>query len=452
MLKRVYLVFGLLFLLIQAAPAAAQGPVGPAHTDPGWQATYWNNPTLSGPPALQRTDTRLDFDWGHGSPDPVINADRFSARWTRYIDVSPGNYRFSVTTDDGIRLWVDNNLVIDQWRDQGPTTYTAEVYLGSGHHLLKIEYYENVGGAVARVSWTQAGPSTGGWRGEYYNNTSLSGYPALVRDDSRIDFNWGNGSPAPGQVNADGFSVRWSRSLNLSPGNHRFTLTTDDGARLFVNGHLLIDAWRNQGPTTYHGEIYLPGGPVSVQMEYYENTGGAVARLSWDTPGEPPPPPPPTTAVGYVVSWRLHIRSGPGLHYGIVGWSHRHDSLTLFGRTSDSSWLKVKTRHGLDGWASARFIYSNTPITNLPVLDDPSPPPPATPTGYVTAYRLNLRAGPSAYYGVKGWLYRGQPVVLLGRNGTSTWLRVKTQSGYDGWVSARYINSSVPIYTLPVVG
>jgi len=50
---------------------------------------------------------------------------------------------------------------------------------------------------------------------------------------------------------------------------------------------LLIDAWRDQAPRTYTGNIYLPGGPVSIKMEYYEHTGGAIARLSWagaDTP------------------------------------------------------------------------------------------------------------------------------------------------------------------------
>jgi hypothetical protein len=129
-----------------------------------------------------------------------------------------------------------------------------------------------------------------GWKGEYFNNKSLSGAPALVRNDPEINFGWGTGSPAPGQVDSDNFSVRWSRDLDLPAGNYRFTIKVDDGARLFVNGHTLIDAWRDQPETSYSGDIYLPGGPTTVQMEYYENGGNAVARLRWESSQQPPPP------------------------------------------------------------------------------------------------------------------------------------------------------------------
>ena len=57
-----------------------------------------------------------------------------------------------------MRLWVDNELLIDQWRDQAPATFSASKYLGPGHHLVRVEYYEDFGGAVARVSWTQGTP------------------------------------------------------------------------------------------------------------------------------------------------------------------------------------------------------------------------------------------------------------------------------------------------------
>jgi len=346
----------------------AQGPITPKHTAPTWEVSYWNNMTLSGPPALQRTETRLDYNWGAGSPAPGINPDRFSARWTRYIDVSPGPYRFTVTADDGMRLWVDGELLIDQWKDQPPTTYTAQKHLGSGHHLVRVEYYENMGGAVARVSWTESPQPGGGWRGEYYNNKSLSGDPALVRDEPEINFNWGGGSPWPGRVDADGFSARWSRSLDLPPGNYRYTMTVDDGARLYVDGHLLIDGWKDQPATAYSGDLYLPGGPVTMQMEYYENTGWAVARLTWaliDTP--PPPPPPPPEATGYVTVYKLNVRSGPGLNYGIKGWVYRGQQVRLLCRDGAATWLKMEAPVNFQGWVYARYIRSNTPIMDLPV-------------------------------------------------------------------------------------
>jgi hypothetical protein len=377
MFKPFRFLVGLLVLawVLSGTALAQEGPITPQHTDPGWQAWYWNNTSLAGPPAQQRFETNLDYNWGDGFPAPGVNANQFSARWSRYIDVPPSDYRFSVTADDGVRLWVDDDLLIDRWHDQGATTYTAQKYLGPGHHLVRVDYYENGGQAVIRVSWTQGGggpPPISNWRGEYFNNKTLSGPPVLVRDDPRIDFNWGGGSPAPGLIDADGFSARWSRSLDLPPGNYRFNATIDDGARLFVNGHTLLDAWKDQSPRSYSGDIYLPGGSIMIQMEYYENGGGAVARLAVGSadnpPPPPPPPPPPVEAIGYVKSYRLNLRSGPGLHYPVVGLLYRGEPMRLLGRNSAGSWLKVVLPYNARGWVYSSYIWSEVPIANLPVI------------------------------------------------------------------------------------
>ncbi len=277
----------LMIVLGGAGSVLAQGPISPQHSDPFWQAAYWNNMTLSGSPALQRNDTNLDFNWGGGSPDPSIHADGFSARWTRYLDLEAGTWRFAATSDDGMRVYVDSELILNDWSDHSARTVTADKYLASGHHLVVVEYYENTVDAVAKLTWAPVGAIVN-WRGEYYNNKNLSGSPALVRDDAQIDFNWGSGSPAPGVVGPDLFSVRWTRNLSLDAASYRFTLTVDDGARLWVNNHLLIDTWKDQSPHTYTGDIYLAGGSIPVKLEYYENTGVAVARLSWAKAGGSP--------------------------------------------------------------------------------------------------------------------------------------------------------------------
>jgi len=281
MLKQVFLFASLITALATIGSALAQGP-GPQDTSPTWQASYWNNMTLSGAPVLVRSEADLNHDWGSGSPDPSVRSDGFSARWTRYIDVAPGSYRFTATSDDGIRVWVDGMLIINEWSDHPPKTVNADRYLDTGHHLVAVEFYENAGGAVANVSWAPKPINITNWRGEYFNNMVLSGAPVLVRDDAKINFDWGEGSPAPGVVSTDKFSARWTRTLNLAGGSYRFTATADDGVRVWVNDHLLIDAWRDQAPQTYSGEIYLPGGSVLVKMEYYENMGGAVAKLAWE--------------------------------------------------------------------------------------------------------------------------------------------------------------------------
>ncbi len=143
------------------------------------------------------------------------------------------------------------------------------------------------------------------WRAEYFNNTSLSGSPVLVRAESAIDFDWGWGSPAP-EVPADYFSARWTRTLDLPAGHYIFTAIVDDGVRLWVDGRLLLDRWLIQPPTTYSAPIYLNEGHHVVQMEYYENTEGAVARLYWQAgwPTPIPTPPPYPTPVPPPQAWR----------------------------------------------------------------------------------------------------------------------------------------------------
>ncbi|MGB2695526.1 MAG: PQQ-dependent sugar dehydrogenase, partial [Dehalococcoidia bacterium] len=119
--------------------------------DTGWQAQYYNNITLTGPPVLTRTESPVDHDWALGSPDPAVNADNFSARWTRTIQPPSGTYRFITTTDDGVRLYLDGNLIIDQWIDQAGASHNAVRTLDGGPHNLKMEYYEHLGGALARL-------------------------------------------------------------------------------------------------------------------------------------------------------------------------------------------------------------------------------------------------------------------------------------------------------------
>lgn len=97
----------------------------------------------------------LDYDWGNGAPDPSMEADTFSIYYMGNFDFNDGDVEFVVTADDGIRVAVDGNIIIDAYYDQGPTEYRATVNLTGGIHQVEIFYYENGGGAVLRASWTQ---------------------------------------------------------------------------------------------------------------------------------------------------------------------------------------------------------------------------------------------------------------------------------------------------------
>ena len=143
-------------------------------------------------------------------------------------------------------------------------------------------------------------------------------------------------------VSADRFSARWTRNLNLAAGVHRFTLTADDGARLWVNGYLLIDAWKDQPATTYWGDISLPGGSVPVKLEYYENAYAATIRLAW---GAPPSTAPQTVIVDDMDSG--FEKGGRALGWRTAPWGFRDHMFWTY--NSDA----VRTGYNWARWYAA---------------------------------------------------------------------------------------------------
>ncbi|MEK9201132.1 MAG: PA14 domain-containing protein, partial [Patescibacteria group bacterium] len=120
---------------------------------PPFATQYFNNVTLSGSPVLTRNEGPIDYDWANGSPGPGVNSDNFSVRWTKQYTFGAGTYRFDTLSDDGIRLYIDNTLILDKWVDQSSTAYTVNIPVTAGDHEIKLEYYDRGGGAVAKLTW-----------------------------------------------------------------------------------------------------------------------------------------------------------------------------------------------------------------------------------------------------------------------------------------------------------
>lgn len=121
----------------------------------GLRGEYFNNMNLSGKPELVRIDQQVQFDWGGQSPNNDINSDQFSVRWTgKLIPPETGEYQIGVTTDDGVRLYIDGKLVIEFWQDRGPTSNIISMELEKDREYdIRMEYYENGGGAYASLGW-----------------------------------------------------------------------------------------------------------------------------------------------------------------------------------------------------------------------------------------------------------------------------------------------------------
>jgi beta-glucosidase len=124
-----------------------------------------------------------------------------------------------------------------------------------------------------------------GLKAEYFNNPELRGEPATVRTDERIDFNWGRYKPTP-QLNENNFSVRWTGKITpVESGTYTLGFTADDGARLYLDGKLLVDAWANNPTKTVTKEVALEAGrSYDLRMEYFQTTREAVAKLVWSYP------------------------------------------------------------------------------------------------------------------------------------------------------------------------
>ncbi len=134
--------------------------------------------------------------------------------------------------------------------------------------------------ASSVVPVASAPPASNTWHGEYYNNMSLSGTPVWTRDDPSINFDWGIGSPNLAIIPPDCFSVRWTRVMSFpTGGDYTFTAATDDGVRVYLNGTLVIDDWSHRQGQFLIYNAHIPAGNHTIVMEYFEDQGGARARL-----------------------------------------------------------------------------------------------------------------------------------------------------------------------------
>jgi|GEM_PF-6054550 len=267
------------------APPEPTGTLLPEVNRDQWRGEYFDNASLLGGPTLVRMEPGdLEFNWFLDSPAPQIPADNFSARWTRLVDFyGGGDYRFYAEADDGVRVYVDGQVVIDNWNISQPITYQGGAHdLTPGWHTVTVEFFESGGYARVKVWGTQMELEDEKWLGEYFTNTEWQAPALFTRQHDELDFDWGSGSP-DGNIPTN-FSVRWRKKLFFAEaGDYTFTARVEDEDRvkIFVDGLQLVDKTREEsGPVDgYLGR--LQPGFHTITVEYADVGKHGGIKFDW---------------------------------------------------------------------------------------------------------------------------------------------------------------------------
>ena len=330
---------------------AGSGSLAASNGD--WVGSYWNNSDLSGPPVLVQYVPAIDFDWAGLSPDPAINVDNFSARWDRTVNFAPGTYQFKATMDDGMRVWIDGKIIIDDWHEGKVRTDTADVAL-NGTHALRVEYFEKGGKAIAGFTWTQITGS---------GATPMPPPPQPYPPGQPMPPGGNPGMPPSGDVIYPVGEVK-SPYLNMrqGPGTKNAVI-----AVLPQHTPVYIMA-RSSGSTWYL--VKTQGGPTGWVKRYYIVTDFPYTSLpianTYPMPAPDPPTQPTPYQSGTVIAGSLNMRSGPGISYNTIAVLRGGTTVLLVGRNANGSWLKVQAPTGTVGWVNGGYIGTSYPIQSLP--------------------------------------------------------------------------------------
>ena len=300
----------LLVMLILAPVSDAYAETAAASSET-WLAEYYDNMYLGGMPVFAREYQAIDFNWGYGSPGPGVGAEHFSARIMRLLDVS-GRYRFRVTSDDGVRLWVDDQLVIDEWHEHAVQTFYADVDVRNGA-MVKLAYFESRGLAEVHLNWEPLGQQS----------------PPQ-----------GTSGPYTGFVNARHLNMRdgpglGNRVIGILGRGTAVTLThrNEDASWVHVQTKNMAPGWVSAAylSSPHKPFMYLP---LFAAGEY---AAGVVRNCHW-----------------------LNICSGPGVGYSVITAVRRGTVVTKTSNISrDGRWTKIILPDGRTGWANNRYLAAN---------------------------------------------------------------------------------------------
>jgi uncharacterized protein YgiM (DUF1202 family) len=317
----------------------ASNPTGPNWPGPqisyatvntgSWTAEYYGNNNLVGSPTAILSEVNPSHTWGSGSPVASVPADNFSARWTSSQSLEAGNYRLTVRADDGVRVYMDGIIRINEWHGASGQTYTVDLTIAAGTHNFTIEYYEAAGDAF--LDYTLARITTAITSGS--QTTSASGATATVTA-ARLNV---RKSPSA--------SAEILTRINL---NERYSVLGKNASgtwwQINANG---ITGW------VFGRFVTLAGNLSAVPV-----IDSAAAQLAQ----------PVDTGYDVTALTTVNIRSAPSLAGAILTKMNRNDTARVVGRTTRNDWWQV-TYQGITGWVSSTYaqIQPGVLMARIPV-------------------------------------------------------------------------------------
>lgn len=288
------------------------------------------------------------------SPDLVnINTDYFSAKWTGYVLCDfDENYEFGTWTDGGVKLWVDGDLIIDNWDDfseHPPTKDTAMKVMTAGLHDIELKYKEHTGDAFVRLFYRTVVGKThpnyvgeqiipvdhlrneadtaAGLTGRFYNNIDASGTPDLVRPDNEIvDYIWATGDLGAGGAENDAnvwlgrIPVYLDNYTNLDHILGKIIQYETDPGDISWRESILLPVWplTDTTPAYQYPEEVLNDYAIAAGFDYYRLYKEDYAPVGGPTPEHWPTSPAAVVdewSNGYgVVTWWTHGSTGSAQH------------------------------------------------------------------------------------------------------------------------------------------
>jgi len=250
-----------------------------------WIAEYFQNKHLEGTPTFSKIVNQISFEWGYSGPItnwindtiglPVVffNEDHFSARWSTVRFLQGGWYWFYTLSDDGIRVWVDDKLIINEWNDHRSKQAEKEVYIPSGMHVIKVEYYENTGKATAIFSFR---PKF--WQYKIFANDTTNGLPTYYYSNTDLAAEWKHLPPV--NTDNDHFSVTAEGNVVFSEDEEIiFHVIASGGIKVYFDNSLVIDSWDSQYGPYESNPVTITAGEHQIKVSF-RNT------VLMPTPGE----------------------------------------------------------------------------------------------------------------------------------------------------------------------